>query len=300
MEDQVKQLLNNVKTYCKRIALLTVSVAFAAAILITLGSEAARNVLAFAPVQASGSTKENVEYAFGELKIKDYSAIQNEKMVEQALAMAGEVEPEIADVEEKPTEIVASADDSAAREAAAAAPVYANAASIPGYEYIGTYVTTGYCPCARCCGKTNGITASGTVATANHTIAADTSVLPFGTQVVINGQVYTVEDRGGAIRGGRIDIFFASHQEALNYGRRSVDVYRYVGVGENTSSEEISSQETEASTELLFVSSESSTETAQVTENSTEAVNTTVVSNETSTQEASVDPAVSESTEVVE
>ena len=300
MENQVKQLLNNVKTYCKRIALLTVSVAFAAAILITLGSEAAKNVLAFAPVQASGSTKENVEYAFGELKIKDYSVIQNEKMVEQALAMAGEIEPEIADVEEKPTEIVASADDSAAREAAVAAPVYANAASIPGYEYIGTYVTTGYCPCARCCGKTNGSTASGIVATANHTIAADTSVLPFGTQVVINGQVYTVEDRGGAIRGGRIDIFFASHQEALNYGRRSVDVYRYVGVGENTSSEEISSQETEASTELLFVSSESSTETAQVTENSTEAVNTTVVSAETSTQEASVDPAVSESTEVVE
>lgn len=297
MENQVKQLLNNVKTYCKRIALLTVSVAFAAAILITLGSEAAKNVLAFAPVQASGSTKENVEYAFGELRIKDYSVIQNEKMVEQALAMAGEVEPEIADVEEKPTEIVAAAEETAV---SVAAPVYANAASIPGYEYIGTFETTGYCPCARCCGKTNGITASGTLATANHTIAADTSVLPFGTQVVINGQVYTVEDRGGAIRGGRIDIFFASHQEALNYGRRRVDVYRYVGVAENASSEEATSQETEASTELLFVSSDASTETSLVTEASTEAVNVAEVSTEVSTQEAVAETVISESTEATE
>ena len=47
----------------------------------------------------------------------------------------------------------------------------------------------------------------------------------FGTELIIDGHTYVVEDRGGAIRGNRIDIFFSSHQAALNYGRRTVDVY---------------------------------------------------------------------------
>ena len=90
--------------------------------------------------------------------------------------------------------------------------------------YAGQFVLTGYCPCAICCGKTNGITACGTLATANHTIAAD-SRFSFGTKMVINGVVYTVEDRGGAIKGNRIDIFFTTHQDALNFGRQTADVY---------------------------------------------------------------------------
>ena len=43
--------------------------------------------------------------------------------------------------------------------------------------------------------------------------------------MVINGVVYTVEDRGGAIKGNRIDIFFTTHQDALNFGRQTADVY---------------------------------------------------------------------------
>lgn len=72
----------------------------------------------------------------------------------------------------------------------------------------------------------NPTTASGTRATAGRTIAADTSVLPFGTKVMINGQIYTVEDTGGAIVGNRIDIFFNSHQDALEFGRRVATVYK--------------------------------------------------------------------------
>ncbi len=94
-------------------------------------------------------------------------------------------------------------------------------------DYLGQFVVTAYCPCAKCCGKTNGITASGTQATAGRTIAADTSRYPFGTQLVINGNVYTVEDTGSAIGGNRIDIFFNSHQEAINFGRQVIDVYAY-------------------------------------------------------------------------
>ena len=93
------------------------------------------------------------------------------------------------------------------------------------YKKIGTFKITGYCGCSSCCVKTTGITASGTKATAGRTIAADTSKLPFGTKVVINGHTYTVEDRGGAIRGNRIDVFFSSHAKALEWGVRYCDVY---------------------------------------------------------------------------
>lgn len=87
----------------------------------------------------------------------------------------------------------------------------------------GVYKVTAYCACMKCCGKTNGITASGAKATANHTIAAP-STFAFGTKVVINGVTYTVEDRGGAIQGNRIDIYMNSHAEALAWGVRYVDV----------------------------------------------------------------------------
>ena len=87
----------------------------------------------------------------------------------------------------------------------------------------GRYKVTAYCACVKCCGKTNGITASGTKATANRTIAAPSS-FAFGTKVVINGQTYTVEDRGGAIQGNRIDVYMNSHSEALAWGVRYLDV----------------------------------------------------------------------------
>ena len=107
-------------------------------------------------------------------------------------------------------------------------PVYADENGT--YEYIDTFILTGYCPCSICCGvysnMENPTTASGTRATAGRTIAADAAMFPFGTQLVINGQIYTVEDRGGAIRGKRIDVFFDSHYEALQFGRRQAEVYR--------------------------------------------------------------------------
>ena len=83
--------------------------------------------------------------------------------------------------------------------------------------------TSAYCACMKCCGKTNGITASGTKATANRTIAAP-STFAFGTQVVINGRTYVVEDRGGAIKGNKIDIYVNSHSEALQWGVRYLPV----------------------------------------------------------------------------
>ena len=85
---------------------------------------------------------------------------------------------------------------------------------------LGEFEITHYCTCPKCCGKwSDGITASGTVATENRTIATDPNVIPTGTEVLIDGQVFIAEDTGSAITGNRIDIFVASHDEAINRGR---------------------------------------------------------------------------------
>mgnify|MGYP005784316259 CR=1 FL=1 len=65
-----------------------------------------------------------------------------------------------------------------------------------------------YCPCTYCCGKSNGITATGTQAKAGRTIAVDPKIIPLGSTVIINGREYIAEDTGGGIRGYKVDIFF--------------------------------------------------------------------------------------------
>ena len=95
--------------------------------------------------------------------------------------------------------------------------------STPMGEGTQVYKVTAYCPCAKCCGKTSGITAMGTKATQGRTIAAS-SKFAFGTQLNVNGHIYTVEDRGGAVNGNKIDIFVNSHAEALAWGVRYLPV----------------------------------------------------------------------------
>ncbi len=58
------------------------------------------------------------------------------------------------------------------------------------------------------------------------TIAADTKYYPFGTRMFIEGYGWgKVEDRGSAIKGPkRIDLYFDSHQDALEWGRKTVPV----------------------------------------------------------------------------
>lgn len=92
-------------------------------------------------------------------------------------------------------------------------------------RYLGTFTLSHYCPCSACCGWSTGITASGTTATAGRTVGVDTSVIPFGARLLINGQEYIAEDTGSGVNGNWIDIFVASHQEALNLGLKSAEVY---------------------------------------------------------------------------
>jgi 3D (Asp-Asp-Asp) domain-containing protein len=94
------------------------------------------------------------------------------------------------------------------------------------------------------CGKDSshpeyGITASGTRVTENRTIAASHD-LPFGTTVYIpsrsfytNRGFYRVEDRGGAIKRGKIDIYIKSRKECYNWGRRKIEIYILKTRGKN-------------------------------------------------------------------
>lgn len=94
---------------------------------------------------------------------------------------------------------------------------------------LGQFKLTAYCPCSKCCGKwAGGITSTGAMAKANRTIAVDPSVIPYGSKVIIDGQTYVAEDCGGAIKGHRIDIYFDTHSEALDFGVQYAEVYLVV------------------------------------------------------------------------
>jgi len=88
---------------------------------------------------------------------------------------------------------------------------------------------TAYCACPRCCGpRAQGLTASGrrTDYNGGHFVAADTRLLKFNTKLLIPGyaanQTVEVIDRGGAIKGNKLDVFFPTHQEARQWGRQKL------------------------------------------------------------------------------
>jgi len=88
---------------------------------------------------------------------------------------------------------------------------------------------TGYCPCSKCCGKhADGITANGHKIQPGDTFVAADKRYSFGTEMIIEGygnsKTVKVLDRGGAIRGNKLDAFFHTHQEALEWGVRYIDV----------------------------------------------------------------------------
>ena len=108
--------------------------------------------------------------------------------------------------------------------------------SVPEENWI-EYIATAYCPCEKCCGKYalgrpldedgNPIVrgATGMVLKQGVSVAADTSIHPMGTRLEIEDMgTYTVQDRGGAIKGNRLDIYFENHYEAVKFGRQTIRV----------------------------------------------------------------------------
>ena len=88
---------------------------------------------------------------------------------------------------------------------------------------------TGYCACRKCCGKfADGITACGHKIRRGDAFAAADKRYSFGTEMIVPGynneQPIKVLDRGGAIKGNKLDLFFHSHNKARQWGVKYIDV----------------------------------------------------------------------------
>ena len=96
-------------------------------------------------------------------------------------------------------------------------------------ESIGVYKFTAYCPCKKCSDNWGHKTSTGAIATEGRTIAVDPKVIPYGTVIIVNidGTEYefVAEDAGSAIVDRKIDVFFESHQAALEFGVKYLEVF---------------------------------------------------------------------------
>lgn len=102
---------------------------------------------------------------------------------------------------------------------------------------LGNFKLTAYCSCSLCCGKWannrpidedgNEIVygSIGERLKEGYSIAVDPNVIPYRTEVIINGHIYKAQDCGGAIKGNRIDIYFENHEEALEFGVQYAEVF---------------------------------------------------------------------------
>lgn len=97
---------------------------------------------------------------------------------------------------------------------------------------LGKFKLTAYCSCPICCGewaynRPNGVVygAIGEKLQEGYSIAVDPNVIPYRTEVIINGHTYKAQDCGGAIKGNRIDVYFEDHNRALKFGVQYAEVF---------------------------------------------------------------------------
>lgn len=90
------------------------------------------------------------------------------------------------------------------------------------WENVGRYRMSHFCPCRKCNGSNAGRTASGAPMSIGRTVATGRE-FPFGTRLLINGTIYTVEDRG--VPNGCVDILVGSHSEAYQRGVFRSDIF---------------------------------------------------------------------------
>jgi len=135
------------------------------------------------------------------------------------------------------TKVSVQASSELLRNSAAASTVENSASAVSsilpanGKGKVVWVLVTAYCGCSKCCGpNARGLTASGRSITYNggRFVAADTKIFKFDTQLVIpgyaGGEAVEVIDRGGAIKGYHIDVFFPTHQEARAWGKRWIAI----------------------------------------------------------------------------
>lgn len=121
-----------------------------------------------------------------------------------------------------------AAEETEAGPASADAPAEETAAkTVSKGESLGMFTTTGYCNCSQC-SNGHGLTYSGTVPKAAHTISADLTQYPIGTRLMIDDVIYTVEDMGSSVKGNWIDIYYDTHEGAVAHGMKTQEVFRVV------------------------------------------------------------------------
>ena len=94
-------------------------------------------------------------------------------------------------------------------------PITETTAPEPELIELGEFRTTAYCTCVKCCG----------IWSAEHPSRVGTDVMPLGTVLIIDGHEYIAEDTGSAVKGNVIDIYFDSHELAVEYGVQMKTIY---------------------------------------------------------------------------
>lgn len=97
-----------------------------------------------------------------------------------------------------------------------------------GGSRVMTVLATGYCSCAKCNWPYGGKPSYLGYPLKRGIIAVDPNIIPMGSRLYVEGYGEGIAaDQGGAIKGRHIDLCFSSHQEALNWGKRTVKVTIY-------------------------------------------------------------------------
>ena len=114
-------------------------------------------------------------------------------------------------------------------------PAEEKASMLDNAQCLGEAKITHYCVCEKCCGKTPdhpayGITASGRTAVPGASVAVDPSLIPLGSEVLIDYgdgviHTYSADDTGGGVKGNHIDVCSTDHQTALTLGVKTAEVW---------------------------------------------------------------------------
>lgn len=99
---------------------------------------------------------------------------------------------------------------------------------------IKKFNTSAYCSCSKCCGKKSETTSSGVKASSWYTLAAG-SGYPIGTIIYIpyfkdkpNEGWFIVQDRGGKVSNSKLDVYMATHSQAIQFGRKTLECHVYM------------------------------------------------------------------------
>jgi 3D (Asp-Asp-Asp) domain-containing protein len=103
-------------------------------------------------------------------------------------------------------------------------------AAQPQPQYLGEYRVTAYCAhnCPICCGRWARYHKTATGRPARGAIVAvDPRVVPLHSTIHVQGIGWLrAEDKGGKIKGRRLDVLLPTHAEARRFGVRRLRVWR--------------------------------------------------------------------------